>query len=80
MAATGLSAGMYTCLVSDANGCSAIDTIIITQPAQALNCTIPADISVIVMEAIRVAQQQIQLEAPGPTIITGCRAEAQLQL
>jgi gliding motility-associated-like protein len=37
---TGLSAGMYTCLITDANGCSTIDTITISQPTSVLTANI----------------------------------------
>ncbi len=32
--ATGLSAGTYTCLITDANGCTATQTVLITEPTQ----------------------------------------------
>ena len=35
--ATGLTAGTYTCTVTDAGGCTYIEEVIITEPAQALN-------------------------------------------
>ena len=36
---TGLSAGTWTCTVTDANGCTASQSFTVTQPAEALNLT-----------------------------------------
>ena len=44
--ATGLSAGSWTCTVTDDNGCSTIRTITITQPAAVLATTIGAQTNV----------------------------------
>ena len=41
---TGLSAGTWTCTVTDANGCTASQSFTVTQPAEALNLT-PASLT-----------------------------------
>ena len=43
---TGLSGGLYICTVTDSKGCSAIDSVTITQTAT-LGCIIPASVTLI---------------------------------
>ena len=45
--ATGLSAGTWTCTITDANGCSVTRTVTITQPATGLIATLDARIDVL---------------------------------
>ncbi len=40
--ATGLVAGNYTCTITDANGCSTTENVVITQPAATLSASISA--------------------------------------
>ncbi len=42
-----ISAGLYTCSISDANGCTIIDSVIVAQPSAQLACNIPLDSNIL---------------------------------